>query len=123
MRVGVGKPLGARGFFLDFREDQNRMQPPRKNNADPVKVGAVLREPAERRASPLADPTIVPENKPYRIWSVACPFRKDGSPIVGNTFCSSVRSVVIFEHETFKRLIAEHPALATARFEVGEFVE
>ena len=55
----------------------------------------------------------------YRIWSLACPFRKNGTPVLG-TFGRTIESVVLMRHSTFKRLIAEHPTLATAQFEVGE---
>lgn len=58
--------------------------------------------------------------KPYRIWPTPIPFRKDGTPVVGN-FGPTIRQVVIIEAETFKRLIAEHPSLTTARFEVAEY--
>lgn len=56
---------------------------------------------------------------PYRIWPESMPFRRNGTPVVGN-MGSSVRRVVIMDAETFKRLVSETPALATARFEVAD---
>jgi hypothetical protein len=35
------------------------------------------------------------------------------------SFGATVRNVVIMDAETFKRLVAEHPSLATAEFRVG----
>ncbi|HET8777959.1 MAG TPA: hypothetical protein VFN76_09900 [Candidatus Limnocylindria bacterium] len=55
---------------------------------------------------------------PYTMWSMAAPFRKNGTPVVG-TMGSSIRSVVIMEAETFKRLVAENHDLETAEFRVG----
>lgn len=57
--------------------------------------------------------------KPYRLWAVTAPFTKDGIPLVG-TFGKSAQRVVIMTADTFERLIAATPALATARFEIGE---
>ena len=56
----------------------------------------------------------------YCIWPETMPFRKNGTPVVG-TMGSGFRSVVIMEAETFKRLMREHPSLATAQFEVAEY--
>ena len=58
--------------------------------------------------------------KPYRIWPEHMPFRRNGTPVVGN-MGSGYRAVVIMERETFKRLIDEHPSLATAQFEVAQY--
>lgn len=59
---------------------------------------------------------------PYRIWALGCPFNKKGFPVMG-TFGSSIRSVIVIDHATWKRLCADIPALQTAQFEVGEYVE
>lgn len=56
---------------------------------------------------------------PYRCWALEAPFTKTGWPVVG-TFGATSRQVVIFDAETFKRLIAENPALATVQFEIGQ---
>lgn len=58
------------------------------------------------------------EREPYTVWSMFAPFRKDGAPVMGS-FGQSVRSVVVMEAETFRRLIREHPELQTAVFRVG----
>lgn len=64
-------------------------------------------------------PVDVEARKPYRIWPTPIPFNKQGWPVVGN-FGKEWRQVVVMDAETFKRLIAEHPSLATAQFEVAE---
>lgn len=56
--------------------------------------------------------------KPPRIWAQHCPFRKNGSPVLG-TFGRTIRPVVIMEMVTWNRLCAEVPALQTMQFEVG----
>lgn len=58
--------------------------------------------------------------RPIRIWNMGCPFRKNGTPVMGN-MGSSIRSVVVMTAEEFKRLIAENPALNTVQFEIGTF--
>ena len=60
------------------------------------------------------------KREPYTIWAMPTTFRKSGSPIMG-TIGASVRHVVVMEAETFKRLVAENPNLATAEFRVGTF--
>ena len=60
------------------------------------------------------------DSKAYTIWSVATPFRKDGTPVMGN-MGSTIKSVVVMESATFKRILAEHPSLQTAQFNVGTF--
>jgi hypothetical protein len=57
-------------------------------------------------------------NKPYTIWALPAAFKKSGFPSMGS-FGATVRNVVIMDAETFKRLVAEHPSLATAEFRVG----
>jgi hypothetical protein len=64
----------------------------------------------------------LPPAAPYRIWALACPFRKDGTPVLGS-FGATIKGVVIIEHATWKRLCDDFPALARANFDVGEFVE
>lgn len=61
-----------------------------------------------------------PVKPKYRIWTMECPFRKTGSPVVGN-MGSSVKTVVIFEMETWKRLCEDVPQLQTTMFEVGSY--
>lgn len=61
-----------------------------------------------------------PEPPKYRIWAMLCPFRKTGSPVVGN-MGSSVESVVIFKLETWKQLCQDVPQLQTTLFEVGSY--
>jgi hypothetical protein len=56
------------------------------------------------------------------MWILECPFRKDGSPVLG-TMGSSVRRVVVFEAETFKQLLEDHPTLKVQKFRVGETSE
>ena len=52
------------------------------------------------------------------IWVLECPFRKDGSPVLG-TFGATVRRVVVVEAEEWRRLCELHPALLTQSFRVG----
>ena len=59
-------------------------------------------------------------DKPLRIWAMACPFRKNGTPVLG-TMGTTVRSVIVIEHDTWKRLCEEVPQLQTTQFEVGTF--
>lgn len=58
----------------------------------------------------------------YTLWSMVCPFRKNGTPVLG-TMGSTLRNVIVMESETFKKLVADHPSLATAQFRVGTFNE
>ena len=53
-----------------------------------------------------------------RIWAVHCPFRKSGSPVLGN-FGYTERGVIIIPADTWTRLCREIPALAVQQFEVG----
>lgn len=59
------------------------------------------------------------EKKPYRIWTLYCPFKKSGFPSVGN-FGSQINQVVIIDIPTWNRMCAEMPALKTAQFQVGK---
>lgn len=54
----------------------------------------------------------------YRIWVAHCPFRKNGTPVLGN-MGSRIGQVVVFEMKTWTRLCQDVPALATTQFEVG----
>lgn len=56
-------------------------------------------------------------NKP-RIFVTPCPFNKHGAPVVGS-FGSRIQNVVIITVETWNRLCAENPQLASTQFEVG----
>jgi hypothetical protein len=59
-------------------------------------------------------------SKPYRIWTLDAPFDKAGTPRMGS-FGVRTGRVVVFESETFKRMVSEHPSLATAEFTVGAY--
>ena len=59
------------------------------------------------------------EREPYTVWATAAPFRKNGTPIVGNVG-SSIESVVIMKADTFKRLVNE-PGLAQVEWRLGTF--
>lgn len=61
-----------------------------------------------------------PTVRPFRIWVADCPFRRNGSPVLG-TMGSSVRTIIVIEDETWRRLCAEVPQLAATHFEVGTF--
>jgi hypothetical protein len=52
------------------------------------------------------------------IWAFHCPFRKEGSPVLGS-FGATVRPVVILPMETWTRLCREIPALGAMQFNVG----
>lgn len=52
------------------------------------------------------------------IWVTHMPFRKTGSPVISG-FGTTARPVVIMEMGTWKKLCADHPTLATERFNVG----
>lgn len=60
--------------------------------------------------------------EPYRIWTLDAPFDKDGVPVMG-TVGRSVERVVVIRSQTFRRMIAEHPSLRTAAYEVGSYDE
>ena len=53
-----------------------------------------------------------------RIWALHCPFRKNGSPVLG-TFGARIQPIVMMTMETWKQLCADVPALQTMQFEVG----
>lgn len=57
---------------------------------------------------------------PYRVWALHCPFRKDGTPVLGS-FGAREQSVVIMTVETWERLCADVPQLQTTKFEVGSY--
>ena len=61
-----------------------------------------------------------PEKPTYRIWATHCPFRKNGSPVLG-TMGSTVDGVIVMRVTTWKRLVADVPQLQTMMFEVGTF--
>lgn len=73
------------------------------------------------RVGSKADPSDSPTastNKPIRIWAFHCPFRKNGSPVLGS-FGATVRPVVILPMETWTKLCRDIPALGATQFEVG----
>lgn len=53
------------------------------------------------------------------IFNVMCPFRKDGSPVIGSVG-STVRGVIIIEITEWKKLLEAVPELKTQKFKVGE---
>jgi hypothetical protein len=60
--------------------------------------------------------------KPITLWSIACPFRKTGSPVVG-TMGTSIRDVVVMEADEWKRMLRLIPAdvLEKTQFNVGSY--
>jgi hypothetical protein len=62
----------------------------------------------------------VSAEKPYTMWVAHCPFRKNGSPVLGN-MGSSIKGVVVMTTDEWKRLCADVPQLATTQFNVGSF--
>jgi len=77
--------------------------------------------PSSLPPSPTSEQEAEPvKATPYTIWAMDCPFRKSGSPVLGN-MGSRVERVIIIDAKTWNRLIAEHPSLATAQFRVGEY--
>ena len=65
-------------------------------------------------------PDAKPSDAKYRIWVVHCPFRKDGTPVLGRVG-RTVRSVVVIELATWKKLCQDVPQLQTTMFEVGAY--
>lgn len=67
------------------------------------------------------DPASPSVHEPYTIWTATVPFRRDGTPVVGN-MGSSARRCVILDIETFQRMLREHPTLASdaTLFNLGE---
>jgi hypothetical protein len=64
----------------------------------------------------------VESDEPVTMFAMHCPFRKSGSPVLGN-MGSSVRAVVVFEMSEWQRLCAQVPQLATTQFRVGTYDE
>lgn len=56
--------------------------------------------------------------EPFRMFAADCPFRKNGSPVLGN-FGGRVRQVIVMEMAEWNRLCAAVPELQTKIFEVG----
>ncbi len=59
-------------------------------------------------------------DEPITIWAAHCPFRRAGSPVLGN-MGATVREVIVIETREWERLVAQHPTLQTAQFRVGTF--
>lgn len=57
-------------------------------------------------------------NKPFRIWALHCPFKKDGFPSMG-TFGKTIEPVIVMKMATWNALCAKFPDLAAEQFEVG----
>jgi hypothetical protein len=57
---------------------------------------------------------------PVTIWVAECPFRRNGSPVLG-TMGSTTDTVIVFRSAEWKRLCAAIPALATTAFNVGTY--
>lgn len=109
--IGIrgGVTISKRGDLCDVRDDIERIikgQQPRI----PGKPSAVT--PPPRDGSP--------QDSPYTIWALDCPLNKRGVPVMGN-FGGRWRRVVVIESETWTRLIAEVPGMATAQFRVGSY--
>jgi hypothetical protein len=58
--------------------------------------------------------------KPYRIWSLHCPFNKRGFPVMGS-FGTTESGVIVIPFETWNRILEEHPSLKLTQFEVGSY--
>jgi hypothetical protein len=72
-----------------------------------------------RKIEPMSEAPVTPAvSPPDRIWVAECAFKKNDFPSLG-TFGVKVAQVVIIPQETWNRLCAEIPALATRQFEVG----
>ena len=56
----------------------------------------------------------------FRLWVFHCPFRKDGTPVLG-TCGATIQPVVLMTMDTWTRLCAEVPALQTRQFEVWTY--
>ena len=57
---------------------------------------------------------------PIQIWAAWCPFRKAGSPVLGN-MGATVRNVIIIEQSEWSRILDAAPQLKTTPFNVGTF--
>ena len=55
-----------------------------------------------------------------RMWVLHCPFRKNGTPVLG-TFGATEQPIVMMTLETWKKLCADVPQLQTTMFEVGSY--
>lgn len=58
------------------------------------------------------------DDKPVTMWYLECPFRKSGSPVMGNVG-TSVRHVIVFEYDEWLRFAKLHPTIETQQFNVG----
>jgi hypothetical protein len=58
------------------------------------------------------------DHAPLRIWALHCPFRRNGSPVLGS-FGSTEQPVVIMTADTWTRLCLEIPELGQRQFSVG----
>ena len=56
--------------------------------------------------------------KPFRMWAMHCPFKKDGFPSLG-TFGKTIEPVVIMKASEWTRLCKAFPELGNTKFEVG----
>ena len=60
------------------------------------------------------------DETPVTMWVAHCPFRKNGSPVLG-TMGSRIDTVMLFTSAEWKRLCEQVPALATTQFRVGTY--
>lgn len=60
------------------------------------------------------------QDKPFRMWAMYCPFKKDGFPVLGS-FGSQIKPVVILTMDEWLRLCEAVPQLAETQFEVGSY--
>lgn len=62
--------------------------------------------------------TAHPDAAPFRMWVADCPFRKNGSPVLGS-FGGHAKRIVVIEMDTWNQMCKEIPQLQTTKFEVG----
>lgn len=54
----------------------------------------------------------------FRIWALHCPFRTNGTPVLGS-FGKRIEPVVVMTMATWTELVRAHPSLALEQFQVG----
>ena len=75
---------------------------------------------AEMEPGPEPAPDAPEQARPYRIWALHCPFKKDGFPSLG-TSGQTIEPVIMIKLSEWNRLCNEVPQLATTQFEVGSY--
>ena len=66
------------------------------------------------------EPTMAESKLDFTMHTAFCPFRKDGTPVVG-TMGSTARHVVLMESDDFKRLLKLIPADVLAKQTFGHY--